>query len=51
MTGELVSLKNITTGSKNPLEAIKAAFYSSLSFIYTLLYLYYKSNTVEIKGW
>jgi hypothetical protein len=38
VAGELVSLKNITMGSNSPSFMMKAAFHSSPSLIWTLLY-------------
>ena len=48
MAGKFVNPKNMTVGSKNPSMVVKAAFYSSLSFILTLLYPYFKSIFVNI---
>ena len=47
--GELDNLKNMTVGSNNPLEVMKAAFHWSPSLIRMLLYLDWMSNFV--KSW
>ena len=44
---ELVSPKNITVGSNKSSGVMNTTFYLSLYFIYTLLYLHYKSNLVN----
>jgi len=48
MASKFVNPKNMTVGSKDPSGVMKAAFYSSPSFILTLLYLYLKSIFVNI---
>jgi len=45
---EFIIPKNITTGSYDPTCVVKAVFYSSLSFILTLLYPHRKSILVNI---
>ena len=48
IAGELVSLKNITIGSKGPSSVVKATFYLSSSLILTLLYPHLKSIFIKI---
>ena len=43
VAGEFVIPKNMTVGSKDPTYVVNALFYSSLSFILTLLKPHYKS--------
>ncbi len=47
VAGELVSLKNMTCGSKSPFGVLKAAFHSSPSLIWILLYPHHMSNLVK----
>ena len=47
VAGELVSPKNITRGSNNPLLVRNAAFHSSPSLIRTLLYPHCTSSLVK----
>jgi len=48
MAGEFVNPKNMTVGSKDPSGVVKAAFYSSPSFIFTLLYSYFRFIFINI---
>ena len=47
VAGELQSPKNMTKGSNSPLAVLKAALYSSPSWIQTLLYPARRSNFVK----
>ena len=47
IAGEFISPKNITIGLNNSFNIVNAAFHLSLSFIYILLYPYYKSNLIN----
>ena len=47
VAGELHLPKNITVGSKSPLLVLNAAFYSSPSLIWTLLYPHQISHLVK----
>ena len=48
VANKFINLKNMTVGSKDSSRIVKAAFYSSLFFILTLLYSHLKSIFVNI---